>query len=678
MDGFCLCVSPADCLKAFNQSSGNCSFGDQIRALYDLKPRWALVLGPSCGQQVDWPYSGGPLRDGSWLPNQVSCGVLDRLAPFKYRYNNSKTTIKSTRSTLEEGGDCHMGRASRGGASQCTVVAKNSTALTLSCQGSLRTLPRPLPSQVKLTSRNRTCDPTPTFTVGGKRVMAETSYGVPWRWSPSRLLARDLRFRLCGNDTRCPIVKGWTQDNFWSMMRSNTLFRPNPSNSLDQMFESSTPAQDSGIWSEPWMLCTSNSSGTDCQGTMSRHDWVQNKYQMCKAVSTLPNANEANVDLDVCNLDSSMNQLCATIQNARYRIFEANCQLTGQCRTTSYFYQPATYSIDDDKMVQNVVSYFYNYSVPGSCPVYDAETLRIIAQNQKTLQNCPAQDLEAIQLGLQLAREALYAFVKIAYYIGLIGIELLNLITATDTGYPLKMIAFYFNAIVGEFSEFFTDVGDAMYRLIMETGKLGQALTAIVKAVCIFLNETFFYVIQPMICMFQDAISLALDIFSSIVSALNFVSGGALGGFKDKVSSAQDTIQTFNCDVQNPFQCTLLDMPDGSMPSAEPMPTRCWVGYQPQIGDQQGLGCTMSDTCMDSDGSLKACAQCRAGAGVEPFGCDSLTKICRWFFKSNRKCQDVGFSNFFKLVCGKKVLGTIGNRIGSVRMSVFQIHLNLP
>lgn len=56
---------------------------------------------------------------------------------------------------------------------------------------------------------------------------------------------------------------------------------------------------------------------------------------------------------------------------------------------------------------------------------------------------------------------------------------------------------------------------------------------------------------------------------------------------------------------------------------------RCYVGYQPTIGEQQGLGCAASDTCMDDDGSLRACAACEGSGYVERFGCDSLTKLCR-------------------------------------------------
>ena len=57
---------------------------------------------------------------------------------------------------------------------------------------------------------------------------------------------------------------------------------------------------------------------------------------------------------------------------------------------------------------------------------------------------------------------------------------------------------------------------------------------------------------------------------------------------------------------------------------------RCFVGYQPTIGEQQGLGCQASDTCMDDDGSLRACAACESSGYVERFGCDTLTKLCRF------------------------------------------------
>jgi hypothetical protein len=350
---------------------------------------------------------------------------------------------------------------------------------------------------------------------------------------------------------------------------------------------------------------------------------------MCQAIKDQSNAADATVDLTICNLDSRLNSLCTLIQNARYRVFEANCQITGQCRTSAFFYQPATYSSSDERFVRSTVANFYNFTQANSCPILDVETMDIIASNQRTLQNCPAQDLQALKYGIQLAREMLHFFVKICYYMSIIGIDIITLVTGNNAEAVMHDIMYYFREIVAEFGSFFQTIGDVVYKLVMESGKLGAALKAIIMGMCEFLRDIFFGVIQPFICGIREQISMVFDMISGIISFVNTISFNSIDGVSDQINSARDAMRdAIDCDGPNPFRCDSLFPDDENPPSALPMPTRCWVGYQPSIGEQQGLGCTPSDTCMDDDGSLVACASC-AGAVSPYYGCDSLTKICR-------------------------------------------------
>ena len=81
-----------------------------------------------CTQQLDWPFIGGRMRDGSTSaerydgtqqlptePRDKTCNVLDRLPPFQYRYRPVGRVAKPAdgRTSLSEGGACHMGRAAR-------------------------------------------------------------------------------------------------------------------------------------------------------------------------------------------------------------------------------------------------------------------------------------------------------------------------------------------------------------------------------------------------------------------------------------------------------------------------------------------------------------------------------------------------------------------------------------
>ena len=159
---------------------------------------------------------------------------------------------------------------------------------------------------------------------------------------------------------------------------------------------------DQGIdaqWSKQWLSCTNNGSGVHCNGTISKSDWLADRAGTCKRVADQA---DTAVDLTICQLDPTLDMLCRTIQNARYRLFEANCQLTGACRTTAFFYQPATYSISNDQFVRQTVQYFYNFTANGACPVYDTELAAIISNNRQTAQQCSARSLEVMQFAIQV------------------------------------------------------------------------------------------------------------------------------------------------------------------------------------------------------------------------------------------------------------------------------------
>lgn len=97
-NGFCFCVDTTDCQVS---SSGECSLSETIRSMYDQKWRTSKLLTDNdrvCSQQLDWPFVGGSMRDGSVASERYSdtnqlptedagrtCAVMDRLPKFQYR-----------------------------------------------------------------------------------------------------------------------------------------------------------------------------------------------------------------------------------------------------------------------------------------------------------------------------------------------------------------------------------------------------------------------------------------------------------------------------------------------------------------------------------------------------------------------------------------------------------------
>ena len=635
-NGFCVCPEGSECLPA----SGPCSLEETILSLSDWRPRPASVLGTPCAQQVDWPWTGGTMRDSSVLPDAVrGCGLLDRLPDYLYRYHNSRTILESDTTTLDDGGDCHMGRPaaySATTADSCTLLEKTDTKMVLECGGTNFTLDRPKSAAVNVKTRTRceSCDPLPVFKASDGFVLneSEVSYGKLWRWAPARKLAQDLRFRLCGNDTTCPAMQSLSLEEFWPHMMQGGLTGTATESTVSKLFESVSADTEESAWAKPWILCTDNGTGIDCQGSASKQGWLSNRKATCDVITKLSNSDEAVANLTVCNLDDQLDLLCRTIQDARYRLFEANCRLSGACRTTAFFYQPATYSMSNDQFVRQTVQYFYNFAVAGSCPAYDDELKSIIAQNQVTSQQCSALTLEALQLAISFARQIVHMFVVVIYYWTQIGMQIVGLISTSNPGPIINQIMIYLNLILAKFLQFFTILGDLLFKIVLETGQLGKFIQDLVMQICNFLSEIFEKALRPIVCLIKEIIMKILVAFEVAVDWINDICPGGcgFGGFADDIGETRDSLEEkFDCNMPNPFNCTPLfpDNPKG--PDHLPMPTRCWVGYKPEIGEQGGLGCLPSDTCMDDDGTLVACAACTGGVDMERFGCDSLTKLCR-------------------------------------------------
>ncbi len=193
----------------------------------------------------------------------------------------------------------------------------------------------------------------------------EVSYGIPFRWSGSRMLASDMRSVLCSalnssnytkrsfhNDSaKCDALlylPAWTLDGFirsYSDSTFSTLLHPSLRGGLKQGLEVPPSlldmhkhmmglpvdgtytesfkhimqrADDSNLlWDGPsapeWVACSQRN--TTCYGKMAKSDWyLPRKASVCNAVigEQVKNGlvNSTSVGLDICNLNSKTNELC--------------------------------------------------------------------------------------------------------------------------------------------------------------------------------------------------------------------------------------------------------------------------------------------------------------------------------------------------------------------------------
>ncbi len=334
-----------------------------------------------------------------------------------------KPSDSTTSLSAEGGGACHMGRAARMPNSiidtqLCRKIYSNYTHVVARCffsTGSTGFIDYEMQKElsaapdwmVKHMKRKRTkcnaleCDAASAASQPGSwRTEAtnknlpsgpEVSYGIPFRWSASRLLAADLRSLVCsfGSETRkyhndsaaCDAMlnlSSWKHEDFWdkfagasfaSLLSTQVANNPNftlPPSLLElhmhMMGEVTLPAlsnvlqraddEDALLWSGPnapaWVACSQKNK--TCYGKISKAVWYDpaQRAPACKKVFTeeiKSGAVKSSAEgLDICNLNGRTNELCQILMSARKKVFEANCIFAGVCAPQMFVYSPGMYS----------------------------------------------------------------------------------------------------------------------------------------------------------------------------------------------------------------------------------------------------------------------------------------------------------------------------------------------
>jgi len=625
-NGFCACP------QAFSPCS-SCPL--DTNALMGSWRQSSVLSATSCKQQIDWPYAGGKLRDGVSYDerfNPPSCGILDRLPAFKYRYWNSGATTPSAKTTLDAGGACHTGwPISSGPLAGCYILPDN--ANTFVCTGAFnvirkeriraKTVSELLAQATLKRMRITDCRSPPTFQMGGGTVPSEMSYGQLKRLETSRLLANDLRRKLCGNSTKCEASKNWQLPTFWQSVFS-TNFPSLPSDSGENLT----------LWNTSWVACVQddNNGSQVCDGIVSRADWLSpNRGAKCvDAITSSSLASSLVRDVDVCNMDSTLDRFCRLIQDARYGVYEANCLYSGVCRQKLFFYQPSTYSINNAEFVRSTVQNFYNNSVAGSC-VPDFDTAAVLEANKHNLDKCAAVQLNIIVVCIQTIRVVVDKLLELTYLclkMTMLLWELLGIaiVAPGQEQSVITQISAVLTQIFEKAIDLLKEMGNLLYKMVMN-GPLGAAIEQLVKWMCEFMKWLFATIIHPLLCWIQAGLVWVLEnVAMNVVNALNFIAAGRLDYLKDQIREAVDQVKrNIPCDGKDLISCNLnFDKPDMAT-GLLPNPTRCWAGVEPGIGS---LGCSAADTCMSDSYGLVSCGACRGASSMIKFGCNTLTKLC--------------------------------------------------
>ena len=647
-NGFCACMIPP-CVACKSDE-------DALTGVWQT----AKATPSGCTKQIDWPYPGGVLRDTSLYPGNLdrsTCGVLDRLPEFKYRYINNRNPIPSTKTTLDAGGVCHTGwPISTPIPSGCHVVPKtssyacpedsssSSSSSTTNKKGTLADVNRLSAKTVGQLLQYKLrpnylddCDPTPKYTTStGGDVKPEMSYGVLTRIETSRMLAIDLRRKLCGNNSVCIPSEKWQLSTFWDEIYMKDFMQPTTENG----------ANDS-LWEHNWTACVQHQSNQtqDCEGMIDRETWIKgnNRPEIC--LNTITNTSIADKlaqPINVCDLDQSMDMFCRTVQDGRYKVFEANCLFSEQCRQKLFFYQPSTYSVSNAQFVRSTVRQFYESTVKGSCRS-DIDTAQAIRDNAANLENCAALTLATLADCIQIVRVIIDSLIEIVFYIGNLILYVFEMMVVTDRPSLRAQIIQQINAILthikNSFLQFFNAFGDLMYKVLFD-GPMGKWIMTLIIRICEFLNWFFNNVVQPIICWVRAACLFILDSFGrGVVEVLCGIAFGKLDHLRKDLADARRAVEiSLQCNLKNPLNCNLTFIDPLPLITTLPVATRCWAGAEPGVNS---LACTAADTCLDSDFSKVICATCPAADFMIQFGCNTLTKLCSCniFSKDTSQCS---------------------------------------
>jgi hypothetical protein len=566
-NGFCACpvmqgVDQPQCRVPVSAASSTpCSLAQTIMALrggessstlesHVFAPLDAVRAVRRCTMQLDWPGVGGILRDGSeydgdWSkassPTHKECHVLDRFRPFRYKYKMHTGALREEqRSTTIDAGVCQTARvvslrrsvlpATPTRCLRSTALDGGADSIGFICDdipGSTPSMPRRrrLSKQETLQrararrDRCSQCSPPPSFkTAAGTAMPPESSFGVLYRHSVERMLAKDLQtlLRTYQPGDRLPLnVSAWTPGEFMRnyMLSPASLFAPSPPSpdpraAGEGMFTQGAPppvTRDDVEWThgKPWVYCPTTSalrSGEGCLGTMSRADWVQRKTTLCPRMvrsfsAQTPGSSMARTPF--CSLDNTTDMVCKAIEEAKQLVIQANCIASGEdsCMPSPYVYHPATYVPSNNAWVHESVRDFYIKIDVSSCPAATGfleagqrskELLDFARQYQRT---CPANSLVLIKQIFMVVRVIITEVALLVTTLLSMAFKILSLLVSGNINNIKNMVLDDWGYVRAKGQGMISTVSDLLVDALLNSGPMGERIRRFLQGACEKINE---------------------------------------------------------------------------------------------------------------------------------------------------------------------------------------------
>ena len=568
-----------------NDASHPCSLQTTVRAVlarnasewfssYVFVPRTAGNVIKPCTMQLDWPFVGGPMRDGArsfgldtsrWgnasEPEAMRCHVLDRLPPFMYRYKAAPALRRGPIHTLQRGGVCHTGRvqdALTGASGACFRVGDGDISVPVWCSGSGKTMSAPrrrsrsprasLNALVRGRQRCSQCSGAPRFRArnGAPLARPESSFGLPYRVSSERALAASLLRALCadGNVSSCRGIlnaDAWRAGAFMDAYVRNpkTLFRAGfsaqPAIASEAVSKRPPALDDAPLWARPWVYCASAEALRDssCEGSIPRDAWRKDRFGTCHA--SVQQALRGKPDpmgrTSVCTIGSELDALCRAMVDAANLVSEANCIASGdpRCAIGEFVYTPATWDTSNQAFVRATVRDFYERADPGACmsdtAADQAMLAAVRAKAAQTLQHCSASPAFVVHRVLQQLRNIVNLLVRVLAYIVDIEFQvMLTFLTATRDS-ARRQLAFDFAEIKRLMSAGTGMLADMIFDIVTSAGSGGPWLKRIITTVCSTVNWAVRY-FREVWCF------LVIDVFPKLLYAIRTAANWLQTGFE--------------------------------------------------------------------------------------------------------------------------------------------------
>jgi hypothetical protein len=541
------------------------------------------------------------------------------------------------------------------------------------------------------------CAPAPVFeTHDGRPLEPESSVGRPFRISTARKVAAELRRELvavlCGGSVHASVGckklddalnhSAWAPEEFWGHLLGDPrgLLAADALESLNASSGAPAPlketllsegdvlgaAQDAtgedALWEEPWLYCKYPSpqcsevcepatgvceercenqlEEMQCRGTVPRETWVDPTKRFPAVVEAFTAAalqqGKLVQELNICDLDSTLNSLCTRIAAARSRVFDANCFAAGDCFQTKFAYQPSVFSLSNNEFVRTTVRSFYHFLDSDACAVEDSESSeRLREQNALLVQKCPATTLGEFQKVLSVARATVGAIIRASYFLSMIVLNIVQLMIPTSLpGEPgasardgvHTAIATYWELFVNELGDVFAAWGELLFKAVFGSGP-GQFMQEMVQWVCELVEFLWNIVYHGIACPVAYAALSVIDGISWFFTDLKEVADQFRATL---ANSCQSDDESGMCS----YVAETFESPIARIDTA----TRCWASYVNGLGDASSLSCSAADSCMYDGGSslavgqsrLVACDDCpfTAAPDFQRFGCNIVTKQC--------------------------------------------------